>query len=109
MMRLNRFRAARTGFDRIADAFLIDIATYANDHANHLQCVRMIVKNDSQLQAKKVRRKKRVASIPACWQSASMTTVLMPLNERCVAYERMADALEHLGETWRDWPDLRTC
>ena len=38
-----------------------------------------------------------------------MTTVLMPLNERCAAYERMADALEHLGETWRDWPDLRTC
>ncbi|MEM9571947.1 MAG: methylated-DNA--[protein]-cysteine S-methyltransferase [Pseudomonadota bacterium] len=38
-----------------------------------------------------------------------MTTVLMPLDERCVAYERMADALEHLGETWRDWPDLRTC
>jgi len=38
-----------------------------------------------------------------------MTTVLMPLNERCAAYERMADALDHLGETWRDWPDLRTC
>ncbi|MEL6727013.1 MAG: methylated-DNA--[protein]-cysteine S-methyltransferase [Pseudomonadota bacterium] len=38
-----------------------------------------------------------------------MTTVLMPLNERCDAYERMADALEHLGETWRDWPDLKTC
>ncbi len=38
-----------------------------------------------------------------------MTTVLMPLNERCAAYERMADALEHLGETWRDWPDLKSC
>ncbi|MEL6413449.1 MAG: bifunctional helix-turn-helix domain-containing protein/methylated-DNA--[protein]-cysteine S-methyltransferase [Pseudomonadota bacterium] len=38
-----------------------------------------------------------------------MTTILMPLNERCVAYDRMADALEHLGDTWRDWPDLRTC
>ncbi|MEO1661307.1 MAG: methylated-DNA--[protein]-cysteine S-methyltransferase [Pseudomonadota bacterium] len=38
-----------------------------------------------------------------------MTTVLMPLNERCAAYERMADALEHLGETWRDWPNLQAC
>jgi AraC family transcriptional regulator of adaptative response/methylated-DNA-[protein]-cysteine methyltransferase len=54
-------------------------------------------------------RKKRVASILASWQSEGMTTVMMPLDERCVAYERMADALEHLGETWRDWPDLRTC
>jgi AraC family transcriptional regulator of adaptative response/methylated-DNA-[protein]-cysteine methyltransferase len=33
----------------------------------------------------------------------------MPLKDRCAAYERMANALEHLGETWRDWPDLRTC
>ncbi|MEM1037018.1 MAG: methylated-DNA--[protein]-cysteine S-methyltransferase [Pseudomonadota bacterium] len=31
------------------------------------------------------------------------------LDERAVAYERMADALTHLGETWRDWPDLRAC
>lgn len=38
-----------------------------------------------------------------------MTTVYMPLDERCAAYDRMAQALEHLGETWRDWPDLRTC
>ncbi|MEL7043360.1 MAG: methylated-DNA--[protein]-cysteine S-methyltransferase [Pseudomonadota bacterium] len=38
-----------------------------------------------------------------------MTTILLPLNERCAAYNRMADALEHLGDTWRDWPDLTTC
>lgn len=38
-----------------------------------------------------------------------MTTHMLPLNERSVAYERMANALEHLGDTWRDWPDLRTC
>ena len=38
-----------------------------------------------------------------------MTLLMKPLDERCVAYARMADALEHLGETWRDWPDLRTC
>lgn len=25
------------------------------------------------------------------------------------AYERMALALETLGDTWRDWPDLRSC
>ena len=28
------------------------------------------------------------------------------LTERSVAYARMADALEHLGDTWRGWPDL---
>src|SRR6056297_671582 len=38
-----------------------------------------------------------------------MTLAPMPLKDRCAAYERMADALEHLGDTWRDWPDLRTC
>ena len=31
------------------------------------------------------------------------------LTERSVAYARMADALEHLGDTWRGWPDLATC
>ena len=36
-----------------------------------------------------------------------MTTLDLPLNERCAAYVRMAEALEHLGETWREWPDLR--
>ena len=33
-----------------------------------------------------------------------MTTI--SLTERSVAYTRMADALEHLGTTWRGWPDL---
>jgi len=28
------------------------------------------------------------------------------LSERSAAYARMADALAHLGDTWRDWPDL---
>ncbi|WP_084397874.1 methylated-DNA--[protein]-cysteine S-methyltransferase [Henriciella aquimarina] len=38
-----------------------------------------------------------------------MTTTLPSLPERSVAYERMADALAHLGETWQDWPDLAEC
>ncbi|MDJ0919990.1 MAG: methylated-DNA--[protein]-cysteine S-methyltransferase [Henriciella sp.] len=38
-----------------------------------------------------------------------MTTTLLPLDQRSAAYQRMADALEQLGDTWRDWPDLRTC
>ncbi|MEO0982485.1 MAG: methylated-DNA--[protein]-cysteine S-methyltransferase [Pseudomonadota bacterium] len=28
------------------------------------------------------------------------------LTERAAAYDRMAQALDHLGDTWRDWPDL---
>ncbi|MEH6693672.1 MAG: methylated-DNA--[protein]-cysteine S-methyltransferase [Hyphomonas sp.] len=35
-----------------------------------------------------------------------MTPTLTPLDERAIAYERMARALDHLGDTWRDWPDL---
>jgi len=31
------------------------------------------------------------------------------LSERSVAYERMAAALEYMGETWRGWPDLEAC
>lgn len=38
-----------------------------------------------------------------------MTKTLTSLNERAGAYVRMADALEHLGGTWRDWPDLTAC
>lgn len=38
-----------------------------------------------------------------------MTTTLSSLSERSAAYERMAEALEHLGDTWRDWPDLTQC
>lgn len=32
-----------------------------------------------------------------------------PLDERAAAYERMADALAFLGDTWRDRPDLSAC
>lgn len=39
----------------------------------------------------------------------SMTRSLKDLSDRSVAYERMADALAHLGETWREWPDLSQC
>jgi len=31
------------------------------------------------------------------------------LENRHLAYDRMAIALENLGDTWRDWPDLRSC
>jgi len=31
------------------------------------------------------------------------------LTDRSIAYERMAKALEFIGETWRDWPDLEAC
>ncbi len=38
-----------------------------------------------------------------------MTTTLPPLSDRSIAYERMAEALEQLGDTWREWPDLSAC
>jgi hypothetical protein len=50
VMRLYRLRAARASFNGFANAFFIDTSADANDHANDLQQVRMIVKNDSQLQ-----------------------------------------------------------
>lgn len=31
------------------------------------------------------------------------------IDDRAAAYDRMADALSHLGDTWRDWPDLAAC
>ena len=49
MMGLHGLWASRASFHRVANAFFIDIAANANDHANDLQHVRMIVKNDSQL------------------------------------------------------------
>ncbi len=36
-------------------------------------------------------------------------TDILSLSVRSVAYHRMADALEMLGDTWRDWPDLAAC
>lgn len=35
-----------------------------------------------------------------------MKPIASNLSEQSIAYDRMADALEHLGNTWRDWPDL---
>lgn len=35
-----------------------------------------------------------------------MTPMIAPLDERALAYDRMAHALGHLGDTWREWPDL---
>jgi AraC family transcriptional regulator of adaptative response/methylated-DNA-[protein]-cysteine methyltransferase len=32
--------------------------------------------------------------------------MIASLDERARAYDRMAHALEYLGDTWRDWPDL---
>lgn len=31
------------------------------------------------------------------------------LFERSIAYDRMANMLNHLGDTWREWPDLASC
>lgn len=36
-------------------------------------------------------------------------TKTITLSERSIAYDRMANMLNHLGETWRDWPDLAAC
>lgn len=38
-----------------------------------------------------------------------MRKEISSLNERCVAYVRMAETLAFMGETWRDWPDLEAC
>ncbi len=38
-----------------------------------------------------------------------MTITSISLDDRSRAYARMSDALEHLGETWREWPDLAAC
>ena len=48
MMGLHGLWAARASVNRFADPSLINTAADANDHANDLQHVRMIVKNDSQ-------------------------------------------------------------
>lgn len=31
------------------------------------------------------------------------------LEKRSTSYQRIAKSLAHLGETWRDWPDLNSC
>lgn len=37
-----------------------------------------------------------------------MIDARIPLTERAAAYGRMAEALEWLGDTWMDWPDLES-
>jgi hypothetical protein len=49
MMGLHSLRAACAGFNSFAHSLVINSAADANDHANDLQQVRMIVKNDSQV------------------------------------------------------------
>ncbi len=39
----------------------------------------------------------------------AMAQTLTPIEARGKSYDRMAIALEHLGETWREWPDLKAC
>ena len=51
---------------------------------------------------------KRVAGGGAAGQGLCMTNIIS-LSKRSVAYDRMAEALQQLGETWRDWPDLAAC
>ena len=60
MMRLHSLRATRASFYSFADPLFVNTAADANDHANDLQHMRMIVKNDSQLRVF-TERKKRVA------------------------------------------------
>ena len=108
MVGLYRVRATRASFDGFADPFFIYAATDANDHENDLHSLRMIVKNDSQSHDF-TGRKKRVALDRGAWQTEHMTPVIQTLDDRSVAYQRIAQALQHLGETWRDWPDLQAC
>jgi len=49
MMFLHSLRATRASFDSFADPCFINTAADANDHANDLQLVGPLVKNDSQL------------------------------------------------------------
>lgn len=48
-MRLHSLWRPRASFNSFADTFLINATAHANDHANDLQPMRMIVKNDSHL------------------------------------------------------------
>ncbi len=41
----------------------------------------------------------------ALWRMMTQDTYL----QRCAAYDRIARALDHLGTSWRDWPDLASC
>jgi len=52
------------------------------------------------------RRKKRVARGGARAQSDIMPDAPFPLSDRALAYDRIAKAINWLGERWADWPDL---
>lgn len=52
--------------------------------------------------------KNRVARGLGRGQSGRMFDGPAPVDERARAYDRMAKALEWLGDTWTDWPDLDT-
>ncbi len=41
-------------------------------------------------------------------QDTSVSLQTAPLDERAAAYERVAPALEWLGDSWSNWPDLGT-
>lgn len=49
-----------------------------------------------------------MARVNRVWHCSLMSNVIS-FSDRCAAYGRMAEALQHLGDTWRDWPDLATC
>ncbi len=51
----------------------------------------------------------RVALLARYWHSEDMTYAIQNLSDQSIAYERMGVALEMLGETWQDWPDLQAC
>jgi AraC family transcriptional regulator of adaptative response/methylated-DNA-[protein]-cysteine methyltransferase len=53
-----------------------------------------------------MQRKKRVACRAGRAHFACMFDGQAPLGERARSYDRMAKALDWLGETWPDWPDL---
>ena len=58
---------------------------------------------------RKGQSKNRVVFPAICEQIAQMTELTLPaarFDERAKSYVRMAQALEHLGDTWRQWPDL---
>lgn len=55
-----------------------------------------------------LKSKIRVAAKARALQDTSMMTQIA-LDDRAASYDRMANALEFLGDTWREWPDLSAC
>jgi len=48
-------------------------------------------------------------TMSASSSSSPLPPARAPLDERAVAYDRMADMLAFMGETWRERPDLSAC